>query len=585
MSWLEDLLGQGAAPPAGGFQWDESQLADDARQAAAQRLARKRPTAPGQPPEDMQGEAVPYSMGMLGPNGINFSAQPSPMAPQAPAATDMPPSSNTPEAREPELRVNDMPLPRPKPSIPDAEPNAGSPMSLAPPEQADIPPNATPTIGGPAPAAAPVNNSFPDIVGGAKGILGKIFDPANAPLLLAMGGGFAGAPSFGTGMRRGLSAAAPQAALLRKDQLTQEAQNSTVKALISKGVPADLAQTAALNPEVLKQIIPQMFGAKQVQHVTIKDRMGNEIPLTFDPSTGKYKTLTGEPYGAPNASGVSSMGDPNKTGQEYLDTLDPMTRNEVKAFGEGRAPVTARNLQQMLPLVTQAYPGFQASQYPVMMATRKSYTSGKDFQASQALNTVSGHMLKLSEAAQNLPNTGIPLLNKGKNWFADTFTGSPELTKFRNALVTTSNELAKAYHGGHVSDASYSAFQRGINEAQTPAEMKAAIGEISGLLKSKIEAKESGYRSSMGDAPLPSEFKATNDEARHAFEKSNDWALGIKPNAESVPATAATTAPASQGAPRQQFKSPADVQAAITAGSLKKGDTFLDPNGVTRMVP
>ena len=74
--------------------------------------------------------------------------------------------------------------------------------------------------------------------------------------------------------------------------------------------------------------------------------------------------------------------------------------------------------------------------------------------------------------------------------------------------------------------------------------MKAAIGEISGLLKSKIEAKESGYRSAMGDAPLPSEFRATNEEARHAYSKINDWALGIKPEA------ARSIAPAAQAAPR-----------------------------------
>lgn len=501
----------------------------------------------------MQGGAFPQQMALalqgrgMKPDSPTPDTSTAAIVPDAPASEPAPPT-NDHLARDPIPHLNGAPLPRPRPTTAGIgqvdEPSA--PMSLAPPDQAANPPNATPTVG----TAPTVNQSPPS---GPSGILGKIFDPANAPLLLAMGGGFAGAPSFGTGMRRGLSAAAPQAALLRQEQLKLEPQNATYKALIAKGIPDDIARAASTNKDLMAQLIPQVFGAKQFQHVTIKDRMGNEIPLSYDPSNKKYFTATGEPYGTPNASGVSSVGDPNKAGQEYLDTLDPMTRNEVKAFGEGRAPVTARNLQQMLPLVTQAYPGFQASQYPVMMATRKSYTSGKDFQETQALNTVSGHMLKLSEAAQNLPNTTVPILNKGMNWFADTFTGSPELTKFRNALVTTSNELAKAYHGGHVSDASYSAFQKGINEAQTPAEMKAAIGEISGLLKSKIEAKESGYRSSMGDAPLPSEFKATNDEARHAFEKINDWALGIKPNAEKAP-----TAVAPQSAP--QGKPPVVIQ-------------------------
>jgi hypothetical protein len=179
--------------------------------------------------------------------------------------------------------------------------------------------------------------------------------------------------------------------------------------------------------------------------------------------------------------------------------------------------------------VTQAYPGFDASKYPTMMATRKSYTSGKDFQETQALNTVAGHMSRLADAADGLGNSGFKPWNYVKNNIQDMTVGSPALVRFRNDLVTTQNELAKAYHGGHVTDAAYSAFNNAIGEAQTPAELKAAIGEISGLLQSKIEAKESGYRSSMGDAPLPSEFKATNDEARHAFSRISDWAHGIKP--------------------------------------------------------
>jgi hypothetical protein len=40
-----------------------------------------------------------------------------------------------------------------------------------------------------------------------------------------------------------------------------------------------------------------------------------------------------------------------------------------------------------------------------------------------------------------------------------------------------------------------------------------------------------------------------------------------------------------QPAGARQFSSPGDVHAAIAAGQLKKGDTFTDPNGKTRIVP
>lgn len=530
MGWLEYLLGQSS--PAGlppQYPDEFPGLKRKGGIGADYVASRNPPPMRGADPADINAE-LPGPELMPPTTGMG-------MLSQTFGAKDVQPSTNDPLSREPVPYVNGAPfsgLPSPKPA------ETSSPMSMAPPDPTALPPNATSTVG----QVPPVNQSPPDAPASGGGILGKIFNPANAPMLLAMGGGFAGAPSFGTGMRRGFSAAAPQAALLRKEQLGLENQSATVKALVAKGVPPDIAMAAATNPELMKQLVPQMFGAKQLQHVTIKDRLGNEIPLTFDPSSGKYRTPTGEPYGAPNASGTSGMGDPTKTGPEYLETLDPMTRNEVKAFGEGRAPVTARNLQQMLPLVTQAYPGFRADQYPVMLATRKSYTSGKDFQETQALNTVSGHFAKLADAVDGLDNGPIPLWNKLKNMGRDAFTGSPELARFRNDLVTTANELAKAYHGGHVTDAAYAAFNKALNEAQTKTDMKAALGEISGLLKSKIEAKESGYRSSMGDAPLPSEFRSINDEARHAFEKIDTWSKGIKPE---VKTTTSPTAPMAPG--------------------------------------
>jgi hypothetical protein len=42
--------------------------------------------------------------------------------------------------------------------------------------------------------------------------------------------------------------------------------------------------------------------------------------------------------------------------------------------------------------------------------------------------------------------------------------------------------------------------------------------------------------------------------------------------------------PASSGG-MPKFNSPSDVHAAVASGKLKKGDTFTDPNGVSRIIP
>lgn len=67
------------------------------------------------------------------------------------------------------------------------------------------------------------------------------------------------------------------------------------------------------------------------------------------------------------------------------------------------------------------------------------------------------------------------------------------------------------------------------------------------------------------------------------FIESNE-ALKPYSKAMRVDAPGAYKKPAAP-AGSQKFGSPADVHAAVASGALKKGDTFLDPNGVQRVVP
>ncbi len=120
--------------------------------------------------------------------------------------------------------------------------------------------------------------------------------------LLALAGGLAGSQNWGQGLQRGLTAAVPAQRL----DIMQNNQNQTARALIARGVPADVAQAAATNPALMQQLLPSLFGPKALQHVSIKNALGQDIPLTFDPSTGRYRTVTGEPYGASPTSAGSA---------------------------------------------------------------------------------------------------------------------------------------------------------------------------------------------------------------------------------------------------------------------------------------
>lgn len=476
-----------------------------------------------------------------------------PVMPSPPVAPALPPAVA-------DSNASSVPVPQPRPAA------APSPAQAAP---MDITPSvananaATPAV---PPSAVPESSLMGRIGQGVKDFDTHVGN--HTATLLALAGGLAGAPSWGTGLSRGFTQAA---AALPVDQKMVN-QNQTVQALIKRGMPEDMARAAAGNPAILQQILPQAFGAKQRKFTQIgEDMMGNKNFGFVDEAAGKTYDMAGKEIQPGQAGGGVTVpsgpdGQPLQGPDlmHHLEKTSPQVAAEVKAMIAGDASTTPRNVQKLAPLAHLVDPSFDEKTYPTRLALRKSYMGGgKDFQETQALNTVGGHLGKLMDSAQGLNNSNVPIFNKAQNWFADTFTGSPALVKFRNDLVTTSNELAKAYHGGHVSDSSYAAFNKAVNEAQTPAEMKAAIGELGGLLQSKIEAKESGYRAGMANQPVPEEYRAINDEARHSFQRINDWASGRA----------------------QASGAPVKVSSPAEAAKLPKGTRFTDPNGVERVVP
>ena len=71
-------------------------------------------------------------------------------------------------------------------------------------------------------------------------------------------------------------------------------------------------------------------------------------------------------------------------------------------------------------------------------------------------------------------------------------------------------------------------------------------------------------------------------EAAKKVQATTSAAAATKTGGASMGVTTPQTAPTTS---IQTFASPTDVQAAITAGTLKSGSTFKDPNGVLRTVP
>lgn len=560
LGWLNAAKwNKGAIPPGTMDDSMGAAAAQAAREAAALRLgSRKR--VPMSAEDTTFSHGTPPIFGALAPDLGGDNA-----APAMPAPVSMPPATGpfaAPSTGPFNVGPGD-PFKMAPPMWGPQAPNMGPPPGG--PENAALPPGATPTAGMPPPAdlrplTPPAPRAPMGPMGGAApsgSLLDRVSNGLNnnSDLLLALGAGFAGAPSLGEGMHRAFTNAS-----------SFSGRNQTIDALMSRGLPQDMARAAASNPAILQQLLPGMFGPKQLKFTQIgEDMMGNKRYGFVDEVRGQTYDHNGNPISPTSGGGSSNIpvgadGMPLQ-GQELLTHLEksnPEVAAALKDMHEGKLNPNARNIQKLAPMAALVYPDFDATQYPVRVALRKSYSGGgKDFQEVQALNTVSGHMGRLMDSADALDNSTFKPINNVRNWWSDHISDNPKLVRFRNDLVTTSNELAKAYHGGHVTDAAYGAFNKAINDAQTPEALKAAIGEISALLKSKIEAKESGYRQGLQGAALPEDYRALNDEAKAAYNRINDWAMGRKPVQGQASVGANPVAPSAPPAPGKYVYDPA----------------------------
>ncbi len=460
------------------------------------------------------------------------------------------------------LPPEDLPAPGPPPGA--RTPTSGPPAAPPPswldslvPNPNSVPPGWTRQTSAPTPPPGNVpDTSLLGRMGSGSGDFLKRADDwrnDHRLTLLALGAGMAGAQNLGQGLNRGMQLAIPA----MQADIGQQHQNQTVAALIKRGVPQDVALAAASNPAIMGQLVANVFGAKQKTFTQIgEDMLGNKRYGFVDPVSGKVWDLSGKEITGEGGTGGAMVpngpdGQPLRGAEllAHLDKSDPVTAAGVRGMINGDLSAAGRNLQKLAPLASLVDPTFDMGTFRARQALRQAYMGGgKQFNETLALNTVGGHLGRLMESADALDNSSFKPINHLRNWYSDTFTGNPALVRFRNDLVTTQNELAKAYHGGHVSDSAYSAFNNSINAAQTPAELRTAIGELAGLLQSKIEANESGYRSGMAQgAQLPDEYRAINDEARHAFSRINDWARGV-PLARPRSPPAGQTAPPAGGA-------------------------------------
>lgn len=401
----------------------------------------------------------------------------------------------------------------------------------------------------------------------------------NSDLLLGLGAGMTGAPSWAQGFSRGFAGASigAQRDYARNLQGAGQAglYQSLRAAMIANGVPPQQAALQAVaattNPELAKALIAQHISSKG-QLEKLKDAFGNERIVRVSPymtkdeldeannvSAGGAADLSGG-GGMMFAPGISSANfDHSKVGDDYLSQLSPEMQENVKNYLAGRSMPTGR--QQMMQAIK-----FFATKYgnDIGMPADDSSLSQRRVWANSLGNTQSGvglqakgfkqgleHFVKLSDnlVAMNLSNgLGLEPLAGAVNRVKNLTTSQQELVNKNDVIgQALAREMGNLFskNGGGVHEAAET--KRHIsNSAMSSSSAAGALEGIDELMQGGLKTLE-GRRDELfpaGNAPKGSNFMGPEQEKALEHIRNNIAILkGQRPAGTAAPASTAPMGP------------------------------------------
>ncbi len=264
-----------------------------------------------------------------------------------------------------------------------------------------------------------------------------------------------------------------------------------------------------------------------------KDQNGNDVHGFINASKQTVAPVNAQ-GGAPGMAAPGSNA--NLTGEDFLKTQEPGRANQIRAIADGRMSppggmsLKSPQIQGLMRDVAQYEPGFDLTSWTARNKTRADVSSGKMGQNISSFNTAIGHLETLANAAEDLNNSSFPVYNNIANLVISA-KGDPRVNKFEVARTAVADELTRAFRGsgGNVHDLVQ--WEKAINSAGSPAQLKAAVGQAVELLRSRIEAVGDQYSRGMGKTTDP--LTLLSPKAATAIRK-----LSGEPEPEAKPAQA-----------------------------------------------
>lgn len=145
------------------------------------------------------------------------------------------------------------------------------------------------------------------------------------------------------------------------------------------------------------------------------------------------------------------LGDMNKTGHEYLQSLPPGDRGFVQAIVDGRFPIstkmTSPNVIRYFKEAAMVDPSVDASTYQRRVATQRDFASGgKSGQSVTSARTVINHLFELASHSDKLGGSDLVGVNAVANWLKSQ-DSNVDLKGYNATLTPLSMELPKFLGG------------------------------------------------------------------------------------------------------------------------------------------
>lgn len=221
-----------------------------------------------------------------------------------------------------------------------------------------------------------------------------------------------------------------------------------------------------------------------------------------------------------NQSSLNSgpLGDFSKTGEEYLETVDPQYRDQVKAIAEGRVSVPSGRWGEALRDAAFHYnPKLRGQAFVGMQAAERNLMAGELRKNIRSVNTLVGHLGRLDQNIPALENSDFPRANKAFAVWARE-TGDPRYARVLDDITAVAAELGRVFKGT-VTEGEINRNMQLINASDSPKTLKTHVNEFLELMNSRLSAMESEVQQTTGRTAGEAENIILSPDAKATRER------------------------------------------------------------------